>query len=158
LKTPSGQNIDSELWRLAVPENRQNPASRIIEIAFVLMKSTAKRPGPPLIFLAGGPGGSGIEAARGPALPLFLPLPEPGDVILLDQRGIGKCRPVLNSAITWDLPLDKPGDPKLMLPIWNNRLRTAAQEFTKQGIDLSAYNPAELADDIESVRMAVAAK
>src|SRR5215831_4071982 len=70
LKAPSGQDIDAELWRLAVPENRQNPASRLIEIAFVRLKSTAKQPGPPLVFLAGGPGSSGIDAARGPALPL----------------------------------------------------------------------------------------
>jgi hypothetical protein len=84
LKAASGHNIDAELWRLAVPENRQNSASRLIEIAFVRLKSTAKQPGRPLVFLAGGPGSSGIDAARGPALPLFLSLREVGDVILLD--------------------------------------------------------------------------
>ena len=122
------------------------------------LKSTAKQPGLPLIFLAGGPGGSGIRQTRGPALPLFLALREVGDVILLDQRGTGLSRPVLDSTITWDLPLDKPGEPRLLLPLCKDRLRTAAREFTKQGVDLSAYNPAEVADDIESVRIAIGAK
>jgi pimeloyl-ACP methyl ester carboxylesterase len=45
-----------------------------------------------------------------------------------------------------------------MLPLFKDKLRTAAREFTKQGIDLSAYNPAEVADDIESVRLALGAK
>jgi pimeloyl-ACP methyl ester carboxylesterase len=104
VKAPSGQDIDAELWHLAVPENRQKPASPLIEIAFVRLKSTAKQPGPPLVFLAGGPGSSGTDEAKGRGLPLFLSLRDAGDVILLDQRGIGKCRPVLSSAITWELP------------------------------------------------------
>jgi len=30
LKAASGENIDAELWRLAVPENRRKPASSVI--------------------------------------------------------------------------------------------------------------------------------
>src|SRR5262245_48205625 len=70
LKDRSGRDVGAELWCLAVPENRQSPAPRLVELAFVRLRSNAERPGPPLVFLAGGPGSSGIEAARGPALPL----------------------------------------------------------------------------------------
>src|SRR6266567_4250600 len=50
----------AELGRLRVPENRRHPDSRLIEIAFVRLPSTARHPAPPLIYLAGGPGGEGI--------------------------------------------------------------------------------------------------
>jgi pimeloyl-ACP methyl ester carboxylesterase len=157
LKDRSGRDVGAELWRLAVPENRHDPTPRLIEIAFVRLRSTAERPGPPLVFLAGGPGSSGVEAARGPALPLFLALREAGDVLLLDQRGTGRSLPSLNSAVTWDLPLDRPGDPDALLAACKDRLRGAAQALTRQGIDLSAYNPEEVADDVDAVRGAVGA-
>src|SRR5262249_30206236 len=99
-----------------------------------------------------------IEVGEGPGQAVFLALREVGDVILLDQRGTGKSVPTLHSRISWELPLDKPGDPLLMLPIWKNKLRAAARAFVNQGIDLSAYNPAEVADDVESVRIAVGAE
>ena len=59
------QKVDTELGHLFVPENRRNPNSRLIELAFVRFKSAASKPGPPVVYLAGGPGGSGIAAARG---------------------------------------------------------------------------------------------
>ncbi|MDQ3819716.1 MAG: alpha/beta hydrolase, partial [Acidobacteriota bacterium] len=72
-----------------MPENRSDPKSRLIEIVFVRFKSTAKNPGPPIIYLAGGPGNSGIDQARGNRFPLFMAMREFGDVIALDQRATG---------------------------------------------------------------------
>ena len=67
-----GTKVDAELGHLKVRENRSRKDSRTIELAFVRFKSTAKEPRPPIIYLAGGPGGSGIAAARGPRFPLFM--------------------------------------------------------------------------------------
>src|SRR5206468_946549 len=61
----SGEKVDAELGVLFVPENRNDPQSNLIELAFVRFKSTAKNPGPPIVYLAGGPGGSGSGTARG---------------------------------------------------------------------------------------------
>lgn len=94
-ETANKQKVDAELGRLLVPENRRNPRSRLIELAFVRFKSTSLNPGPPIIYLAGGPGGSGIIAARGTRFPLFLAMREIGDVIALDQRGTGMSKPNL---------------------------------------------------------------
>jgi hypothetical protein len=63
-----GQKVEAELGRLVVPENRRDLQAGEIELAFVRFKSTAARPGPPVVYLAGGPGGSGIGTARA-ALP-----------------------------------------------------------------------------------------
>ena len=77
------EKVDAEFGTLLVPENRSNPESNLIELAFVRFKSTAKNPGPPIVYLAGGPGGSGIFAAKGSRFPLFMALREIGDVIVI---------------------------------------------------------------------------
>jgi hypothetical protein len=40
-----GEKVESEFGTLLVPENRSNPQSNLIELAFVRFKSTAKNPG-----------------------------------------------------------------------------------------------------------------
>lgn len=72
----SKEKVEAELGRLRVPENRLNPRSKLIELAFVRFKSTAQKPGPPIIYLAGGPGGSAIAAVRGSRFLLFLSSPK----------------------------------------------------------------------------------
>lgn len=47
------EKVDAEFGTLLVPENRSNPQSNLIELAFVRFKSTAKNPGPPIVYLAG---------------------------------------------------------------------------------------------------------
>ena len=89
-KAPDGSTIDAELGAFEVPERRANPASRRITLRFVRFRSTAAKPGAPIVYLAGGPGASGIRTAAGPRFPLFMALRALGDVIALDQRGVGR--------------------------------------------------------------------
>src|SRR5215213_10204171 len=70
------EKVDAEFGTLLVPENRSDPQSNLIELAFVRFKSTAKNPGPPIVYLAGGPGGSGVFTAQGSRFPLFMALRE----------------------------------------------------------------------------------
>src|SRR5262245_9809561 len=88
-RTGNGDKLNAELGRLVVPENRTKPESRPIQLVFVRFKSTAENPGLPIVYLAGGPGGSGIEIARGARYPVFDAMRAVGDVIALDQRGTG---------------------------------------------------------------------
>jgi pimeloyl-ACP methyl ester carboxylesterase/beta-lactamase class A len=157
-KTNDGKQVDAELGRLIVPENRRRPCSNPIELAFVRFKSTAKDPGPPIVYLEGGPGGSGIAAARGAAFPALMALREIGDVIALDQRGTGMSRPGLVCSRTWGLPLDRPGNPGEIRHILKMSLRACARELAGQGIDLSGYNTEESADDVEALRKALGAE
>src|SRR5262245_14870869 len=101
------EKVDTELGHLFVPENRRNPNSRVIELIFVRFKSTAPKPGPPIVYLAGGPGGSGVAAARGSRFPLFMAMREIGDVIAIDQRGTGLSKPNLNCQERLEYPIDK---------------------------------------------------
>jgi pimeloyl-ACP methyl ester carboxylesterase len=154
----SGQKVQAELGTFMVPENRSNSRSNLIELAFLRFKSTAKNPGAPIVYLAGGPGESGINTAKGTGLSLFLALREIADVIALDQRATGSSKPGLTCSEVWNFPLDKPGNPKEMLTIATERVRPCAQALAKQGIDLSGYNTRENAEDVESLRVALGIK
>lgn len=157
-ETATGQKVEAELGRLVVPENRSDPRSNLIEVAFVRFKSTAKTPGPPIVYLAGGPGGSGIASARGSRFPLFMALREIGDVIAFDQRGTGMAKPNLECSHTYSAPLDKPADREEILRLYKEASRACAQYWREQGVDLAAYNTNESADDLEALRQALGAE
>jgi len=149
------QKVDAEFGRLQVPENRSNPKSRLIELAFVRFKSTAERPGPPIIYLAGGPGGSGIAAARGSRFPLFMAMREIGDVIALDQRGVGQSKPNLICLDAINYPIDQAPSRELALELFRKQSRACAEAWRSQGVDLTGYNTNESADDLEDLRKAL---
>ena len=146
----------AQLGRLLVPENRQNPASRLIELAFIRIKSRAPHPGPPLVILPGGPGVAGSEWAHfGSFAPWFEELLGIGDIILLDQRGTGLSNPRLDCLQRWNLPLDQPGDRDTFLRVARERGSAAAAFWRGYGVDLAGYTTEESADDIEALRLAL---
>ncbi|MDH3495072.1 MAG: hypothetical protein OEM82_16085, partial [Acidobacteriota bacterium] len=100
--------VEAELGRLKVPENRLKKNGKEIEVAFVRFKSTSPNPGAPIIYLAGGPGGSGVDSAKGARYELFMAMRKFGDVIAYEQRGTGMAKPNLGCLNSLDLPLDKP--------------------------------------------------
>ena len=86
-----GQTFEGERGHLIVRENRQKPDSNLIELVFVRFKSITDKPGHPTVYLDGGPGSSATGIANFPEyMRAFQKLREAGDVILLDQRGIGR--------------------------------------------------------------------
>jgi pimeloyl-ACP methyl ester carboxylesterase len=152
------EKVDAELGRLLVPENRQKPNSRLIEIAFVRFRSTSQNPGPPIVYLAGGPGGSGIGAARGSRFPLFMAMREVADVIALDQRGTGISKPNLVCRESLDYPFDKAPNREEVIEQFRKQSHACAESFKQQGIDLTGYDTNESADDLEDLRKAVGAE
>lgn len=152
------EKVDAERGHLFVPENRKNPRSRLIELVFVRFKSTSPNPGPPIIYLAGGPGSSGIASARGNRFSVFMAMREFGDVIALDQRSVGESKPNTECPQNLEFPPGiTPGYDEFMLLITAHS-RTCADFSRKQGIDLAGYNTNENADDIEDLRVALGAK
>jgi pimeloyl-ACP methyl ester carboxylesterase len=148
--------LAAELGRLLVPEKRKNPKSRMIELAVARLKSTAQHPGPPIVLLAGGPGGSGIDLLKKEELfPWIMELRAAGDVIALDQRGTGLSIPRLDCLESWDLPLDQPGNREAFLRKGREKARACAAFWQDQGVDLSGYTTEENADDIDALRQAL---
>lgn len=157
-ESASGQKVDVEFGELSVPENRQKPNSRLIQLAFVRFKSTSPNPASPIVYLAGGPGGSGLGAARGTRFPLFLAMREVADVIALDQRGVGLSKPSLNCKERVNFAPDKAQSREDLLALFGKQSRDCAESFRQQGVDLSGYNTNESADDLEDLRRAIGAE
>lgn len=155
LAVDGGRNrLEVDHGRLRVPENRGRVDSRWIELAFVRFPAQTPRPGPPIVFLAGGPGASGIRVAQ--RIPrLFIELSKVADVIALDQRGVGFSRPCLDTCERWDLPLSQPGDRQVFLDTAVQRARAVRRFCELRGVDLRGYNTVESADDIEDLRQAL---
>ncbi len=152
------ESVEAELGHLVVKENREESKSNLIEIAFVRIKSTAERPGPPVIYLDGGPGSSAINLARAPEyFRAFMKLREVGDVILLDQRGVGRSQPTLMRISANPLPLDFFSDSRVAHRVFEERVREAVDFFRGKGIDLLAYNTRESAHDVDDLRKALGA-
>ena len=157
-ESASGEKVEAEFGELTVPENRQRSSSRLIQLAFVRFKSTSPKPGSPIVYLAGGPGGSGIAAARGTRFPLFMAMREVADVIALDQRGVGLSKPNLNCKERVSFAPDKPQSRATLLELFREQSRVCAESFKQQGVDLNAYNTNESADDLEDLRKAIGAQ
>ena len=157
-ETPNNPKVEAERGFLTVPENRQKPNSRLIEIAFVRFKSISPKPKSPIVYLAGGPGGSGIGAASSATrFPMFMALREVADVIALDQRGVGQSKPNLNCISFIDLPLEKAVSENEYLQMAQEKSKPCAKYWTDQGVDLTGYNTIENADDIDDLRKALGA-
>lgn len=156
-EAPNYPKVEAERGFLTVPENRQNPNSRLIQIAFVRFKSTSPNPKSPIIYLAGGPSSSGIGAARSARFPMFMALREVADVIALDQRGVGQSKPNLNCISFLDLPLEKAVSENEYLQDAQAKSKICAKYWTEQGVDLTGYNTVENADDIDDLRKALGA-
>jgi pimeloyl-ACP methyl ester carboxylesterase len=153
-----GTTVEGELGRLIVKENRQKTDTRLIELAFVRLKSTAAKPGYPVIYLDGGPGSSAIGLANVPDyMRAFQKLREVGDVILLDQRGVGRSKPNLTRVTPTALPTDIFSDRVKAQQEFTRRFKDAADYFLSQGVDLSGYNTRESAHDVEDLRRALGA-
>ena len=152
------EKVDTEFGTLLVPENRSNPQSNLIELAFVRFKSTAKNPGPPIVYLAGGPGGSGIFTAQGSRFPLFMALRDVADVIAFDQRGTGYSKPNLGCFERLSLPLDvAPTREAAIKELRENSQGCISYWRDIQRVDLTGYNTNESADDLEDLRKALGA-
>ena len=152
------EKVDAEFGTLFVPEKRSDPESNLIELAFVRFKSTAKNPGPPIVYLAGGPGGSGIGTARAERFPLFMALREIADVIAFDQRGTGFSKPNLTCIDQLALPLNvAPTRAAAIKELRANSSDCAFYWHNVQRVDLTAYNTNESADDLEDLRKALGA-
>ncbi len=150
-----GTVLQAERGSFEVPERRADASSRRIRIGFVRFRSTSAHPGAPIVYLAGGPGGSGIDAAQGPRQPIFLALRELGDVIALDQRGVGVSNAV--PPCKANAALDPAGglNEKAFTRYYRDTLTKCVAEWRTAGVAVEGYTTPENADDIEDLRRAL---
>lgn len=154
---PAPERVDAEEGHLRVPVRHGIPGPDSLEIHFVRFPSTSDRPGPPIVYLAGGPGGSGTLSAAGDRFGLFHALRELGDVIALDQRGTYGADPYPVCPGSWSYPLDEPARVDRLSEALEPFLEECWQAWSER-IDLAAFNSVESADDLDDLREALGAE
>ena len=138
---------------LQVPEDRSRPDARRIELAIAWVPSTSKSPASePVLFLAGGPGQSALEAFPMVA-PAFRETLRQRHVLLVDQRGTGGSHPLeCPEAIDPDdasaLDADDPAVAK--------RIAERCLAEVAGNADPRFYTTSDYVADLEAVRTALA--
>src|SRR5205085_2604311 len=80
----TGNRAAAELGSVTVPANRRDPhSSGAVDVSFVRLRGPKSGAQPPIFYLAGGPGGSGIARASA-ELATYARLAEHADVIMID--------------------------------------------------------------------------
>ena len=153
-----GTELAAERGTFSVPEDRRDPRSRRIELGFVRFRSTNPQPGAPIVYLAGGPGGSGVATARGPRQPIFLALRQVADVIAFDQRGVGLSNHI--PSCTAERRLDPAAvlSEASLTAYYGETLRACVARWRAAGVAVGGYTTEQSADDLEDLRRALGAR
>jgi len=133
---------------ILVPENRNNPDSKTVELAFIRIHALEDRSSEPLFLLNGGPGKSNI---RGILSSVFF---THNDLVIVGYRGIDSsvklsC-PEVDKAFVTENPLSPPSIVRI-----RKIIRNSYDRHIKEGIDIDGYTVLETVDDIEAVRKAL---
>ena len=129
---------------LTVPEDHDKQDDRKIRIAFAIKKGTRDNISPPVLYLTGGPGGRALNNMRRFETDSLL---EIGDVILVDQRGIGysSALPDIGETSFEILADDLSREEERQLV--RESITTWMTLITNEGIDLGKYNSYQSAKD-----------
>ncbi|MBN2357436.1 alpha/beta hydrolase [candidate division KSB1 bacterium] len=133
---------------ILVPENRNNPQSKLILLPFIRHFARTANTSQPIFLLGGGPGKSN----------LWTEMPEVfythNEVINVGYRGVDgdvklKCKEI-GAAMIMANPLSQES-----LVMMRRNLRKSYDSLLQKGIDLNGYNMVQVVDDIEAVRQAL---
>ena len=157
--TPRGQaEVVAERAQLVVPLRHAKPDGATITLRVVRLPAIQRRPGAsPVVYLAGGPGGSGVAAAQGPRWPIFDAVRRERDVILLDQRGTGgssappACPHKVHHLTT------RAQDHAQSLAAFKQAAARCVEHWRSMGLDPDAYSTTESAADLRVLQTALEA-
>jgi pimeloyl-ACP methyl ester carboxylesterase len=134
---------------LVVPENRADPASRLIALPVTRIKATSPNPAEPIFYLEGGPGITNTKFSQASRYA------GDRDVVLVGYRGVdGSVRldcPEVESAIrhATDVLSEE------AFRAYGDGYRACADRLTSDGVDLTAYGLVQQVDDFEAARVAL---
>lgn len=148
----SGQTVDAFEGKFTVPENRTANTSRTLTLKYVRFPATGKNKGTPTIYLAGGPGGSGISAAKYNRFPLFMAMREFGDVIAFDQRGTGASNDLPMCKTTQTISTTSTTSDTDYVAIQRAAFRECLDFLKVEAIDPRGYTTTESVADLNALR------
>ena len=148
----SGETVDAFQGHLDVPGNRADPDSRMIRISYVRFPATTDTPGHPIVYLAGGPGGSGSATARAHRFPLFMQMREHGDVIAFDQRGTGDSTPLPACTSSVMIAETEPTSDDALANAYRAAVEECGAFWRSEGVDIAGYTTRESVADLSDLR------
>ncbi|MEM9714306.1 MAG: alpha/beta fold hydrolase [Actinomycetota bacterium] len=145
---------------VVVPADHEQPDGEQLRVAVAVLASTSATPAAdPVVYLEGGPGGNAIDGLAFGQVSLFEELLVERDVVVVDQRGVGRSDPAL------DCPeLDERSDEVTADPDRSDVDEDAAviagleecfERFRDDGIDPAWFTTPANADDLDLVREAL---
>lgn len=153
-----GLRADVERGLFFVPENRSNPNSRMIAVAFIrfpaLQAAGAGRA--PVFLVAGGPG-SDFRFKRPHEMRDVQRLRRTRDVVYISQRG-NPIAPGLVAQMVegpHPAPLDKAGSVAATRDSQRAAFKTALDKWTALGVDARGYDILNIVDDVHELRAAL---
>lgn len=156
----AGQN--PECGYVTVPQNRRNASKGVIKLAVAIYRSpNPEKSDVPVVYIHGGPGTPALRfetQSPGNFDNRIFPFLADRDVILFDQRGAGHSTPAVtcpvfqNAFFNQDVTVR---DSKDLYEFAGDKFEQCGRSLEEQGVDLSAYNIREMADDMEALRVAL---
>jgi pimeloyl-ACP methyl ester carboxylesterase len=141
-------SYEADCGTLVVPENRNNPQSRLIALPVTRIHSRTADPADPVFRLEGGPGKTNMQfkaASR---------FAGDRDVVLVGYRGVDGSSvldcPEVESALKHSTDF---GSQK-SYRAYGKGLRECAERLQDDGVDLAGYTVAQRVDDLEAARKA----
>ncbi|MCF7752179.1 alpha/beta hydrolase [Bacillus subtilis subsp. subtilis] len=155
-ETQKHGTIAAEAAYLDVPRHHAAPDGPRLRLRVVRLPATGgKSSAAPVIYLAGGPGGSGIGTARGPRWPVFDQVRREADVLLLDQRGAGGSEPPPACPHEHRFEDAQPLQRDAALAALRDVAARCVAYWKQEKVDLGAYTTVESAGDIDDLRRAL---
>ncbi|PBS12398.1 hypothetical protein CMZ82_09585 [Lysobacteraceae bacterium NML93-0792] len=148
--------IPAEVAFFEVPRRHSEPDGPVMRLRVVRLPATGGNGrATPVVYLAGGPGGSGVGTARGPRWPVFERIQRETDVLLLDQRGTGLSDPPPPCPYAYRFDDAQSTERDAAVAALRETAERCIAYWRSEGIDLAAYTTAESAGDIEHLRQAM---
>ena len=143
---------------VTVPENREAGGDATIRLAVARVRSLGPDAGLPILFGEGGPGGNGFLNATLGNIAIQTPYLQNHDYVFFSQRGTSKAEPslqcpdynavMLSAAAAGKSIEERRADQRAAF-------QACVDGFRDQGVDFSAYNTNENADDVADIAKAL---
>ncbi|MEQ8424943.1 MAG: alpha/beta fold hydrolase, partial [Cyclobacteriaceae bacterium] len=131
---------------LIVPEDHDKPMGQTIKIAFAIFKSQNQTKSEiPVIMLIGGPGGVALSS---PDRWTNHESRMVGDLIVVEQRGIGRSSPLPDISETFINIIAADASSEEEKEITLKAMKDKVEEIRGMGIDLTKYNTTQNAKDV----------
>jgi pimeloyl-ACP methyl ester carboxylesterase len=158
IDVPAG--LDLDCGTLEVPADRDDPDAGTVTLAFGVVRTDHDEPADdPVLYLSGGPGQDSLELVPAAFGVLYEPLAANRDLIILDQRGTGYSEPSLacEEHASWvreNLDSDLPAE-QLAAQSVEALAECRERLVVEEDVDLSAFNSAASAADLDDLRRAL---